>query len=162
MPTLVRKRYDERPEGTGLSFDGDSDHVRSVTKQSFAAEADINNIMQRYSKTGVLVDPTTINNGRVPQYGDFSDGADYLSIQNRIALAQQSFDALPSNIRTRFGNNPAKLIDFMADPANLDACVEMGLVEAPDTAPVEPEPPAVPEPPVEPIEAPVEPPSEPE
>ena len=44
-----------------LSFEG----VQSRTKQSFAQEADVNNIMRRYIQTGVLIDPSTVSARRV-------------------------------------------------------------------------------------------------
>lgn len=43
---------------------------------SFAKSADINVIMHRYQKTGILVDPR-YSSERVPRFGDFSDIPDY-------------------------------------------------------------------------------------
>jgi len=153
MSTKIRKRFDFRPTGTGTSFNPDDPRCVSRTKQSFRKECDINTIMRRYQKTGVLVDPSTINAGRIPQYGDFSSGADFLDVQNRIALARETFATLPSQIRARFDNDPADALDFMADPNNRAECVELGLMAAPEQA--------APEVPAAPPEAPVEPPSEP-
>lgn len=136
MKTKLSKRFDyERP--VPLSFEGDSG--RSRTKQSFKAEADINNIMLRYQKTGLLVDPSTVNTARKPSYGDFSDGSDFQSVVDRITAVRGNFAALPSDIRDMFGNDPSVMLDFMADPENLEDCYELGLIDRPAAA-VEPPP----------------------
>lgn len=84
----------------------------SQTLQSFKDDADINSIIARFENTGVLVDPT-VPVSRTPQFGDYSDMPDYQTAQNVIVAANNAFNALSSNIRERFGNDPAAYFDFV-------------------------------------------------
>lgn len=102
----------------------------SRTKQEFKGEADINNIMRRYAQTGVLVDPLTANGG-VPRFGDFSSGEDFRSVVDRINLAEQYFMQLSAADRARFDNDPAKMLDFVNDPANQEEAIKMKLLPDP-------------------------------
>jgi len=113
-----------------LRFPKDDPKSISRTKASFAKDADINNIMSRYQKTGVLVDPLRINPNRRPNFGDFSDICDLASMISRIRDVETSFRVLPASVREKFDNEPAKLLDFIADPANLKEAIELQLLPA--------------------------------
>lgn len=93
------------------------------TQQQFKDECDLNVLMARYVKTGTLPQST-----RSALYGDFSDVGDYQSAQDTILRAQQQFAALPSKVRDRFKNNPAEMLSFVANPANLDEAATLGLL----------------------------------
>lgn len=93
------------------------------TKQSFKAECDINNIMARYLKTGVLEHVRQ----NVGQYLDVT-GADFQEAQNLVAGATSMFHELPSHIRTKFDNNPAEFLKFMENPRNAEEARELGLL----------------------------------
>jgi len=131
----------------GLSFDG----AVSRTKQAFKKDADINFIMKKYRETGLL--PSVRD--RKPFYGDFTNAPDFLETQNRIAHTRQYFQQLPADVRDRFANDPARMLDFLANPENDAEAVKLGLKEAPKApeAPVEPNKPAE-----KPVEAAVTPP----
>jgi len=45
-----------------------------------------------------------------------------------IRAAQQSFEAMPANVRKRFGNDPAEFTDFCMDPANREEMKRLGLL----------------------------------
>lgn len=105
---------------------GISDFGPSLAIQSAAEECDINMIIERANR-GIF--PPASN--RSPQYGDFSDMADYQSAMNLVVDAQARFADLPSRVRDRFYNDPAKLFEFLADPANRDEAVKLGLIEVP-------------------------------
>lgn len=113
------------------------------TKQSFKAECDINTIMARYMKTGLLEHVRA----DVAQYLDVT-GADYQDAQNLVAGAKSMFHSLPSHIRSKFENDPAQLLAFMENPANAAEAVKLGLQTAqaessnPPTGAVAPTPPA--------------------
>ena len=113
---------------------------QSMTKQSFAKDANINNIMAKYIKTGVPPAAGT----RQPNYGDFTDGADYRENIDRILDAQTEFAKLDSDLRKQFNNDPSVMLDFMSNPANLEECQELGLLPkaaepiTPEVAPVAP------------------------
>ncbi|WNK15022.1 MAG: internal scaffolding protein [Microvirus sp.] len=95
------------------------------TKQSFRDECDINRIMARYAKSGVLPDLIRGN----PQYGDFSSVADYQSALNIVVLAEEQFASLDGQVRARFGNDPACFLSFCSDPANRSELARMGLLK---------------------------------
>lgn len=114
----------------------------SRTKQAEADAADINKIMAKYQKTGIL---PHLNN-RVPTYGDFSEVTDYQDALNTVMRAEAAFMALPSSVRAKFDNDPARFLDFTQDPANLDALREMGLAPPAPPVQVAPEPAPAPAP----------------
>ena len=102
----------------------------SMTQQQFKDEADINNIMARYQKTGVLVDPLT-QTTRKPMFDDFSDLGDFRDHQQAVIDAQEMFMELPSQLRARFGNDPAELLQWLSCPENKEEAIELGLFSKP-------------------------------
>jgi len=94
------------------------------TRQEFKEETDVNYILNRFNKTGML----THTNNRLPQYGDFSEVADYATAHAAVTDANEAFNELPAHIRKRFGNSPQRLLEFLEDPANLDEAEKLGLV----------------------------------
>lgn len=113
---------ENRPSRKSISFSG----VKSLTKQSFANEVNINQIIARYNKTGFLVDPSIVPT-RVPLMGEFQE-FDFLAAQNQLVAAQQSFDALPSVVRNRFSNDPSQLLAFLSDVSNHEEAIKLGLI----------------------------------
>lgn len=115
----------------------------TLTKQAFQEECDINVIVRRFGLTGQL--PVGV---RMPQFGDFSEVTDFHEALNAVRVAEESFLAMPAEVRARFGNDPGQFVDFVADDRNRDEAVKLGLVERPLPAPVKPEvaPAAVPAP----------------
>lgn len=97
----------------------------SLCKQSFKDECNINTILKKYEKTGLVSHSTSAN----AIFDDFSSCDDYQSSLNNVIQAQSMFDSLPSGIRKRFANNPALFMDFVHDPSNLDEMVRLGLAE---------------------------------
>lgn len=106
----------------------------SLTKQAFAEEADINNIVRKYNATGIL--PA---GERQLQYGDFSSGLDYAESLEAIQEAREDFQSIPSHIRNRFDNDPQKFLDFINDEENIEEAIELGLIPKPIDANSEPE-----------------------
>lgn len=130
MKTKVYTPFD-LPEGDTIDCSNDP----PITKQAFADECDINNIMARYEATGYL-DPDAFQQ-REAVYGDFADGFDFTSMQETLLNARSAFEALPARIRSRFHNDPAELLDFVHNPENHDEAIKLGLVNPPPP----PEPP---------------------
>ncbi len=95
----------------------------SLAKQSFQNECDINTIMRKFEKNG-LIDHLNTYNG---EYGNFIPFADYHTSLNTILAADEAFASIPSSIRTRFDNDPAKFLEFAQNQNNLDQMIEMGL-----------------------------------
>jgi hypothetical protein len=106
---MIKKIYDKR-ERSGIKNMGDS-----LTIQTPSNETDINRIVSRAMRTGIL------GNGggsRQPMFGDFSSGDDFEALQMKIVQWNSGFMTLPASVRQALGNNPARLIDVMADPDN--------------------------------------------
>lgn len=97
----------------------------SKTLQSPSAETDINNIMKKYEKTG-LISHLATHEGK---YGNFLPAVEYHEAANSLILANDMFMSLPARIRTRFENSPAKFLDFAQDPENVDELITMGLAK---------------------------------
>ena len=75
----------------------------SRTKQAFREECNINKIMAKYQKTGII-DHLNKYEGRY----DMADGETFQEAMNLITDAQTMFNDLPSSIRNEFENNPAR------------------------------------------------------
>lgn len=95
----------------------------SLTKQSFKDECDINVIMKRYASTGVLPGAERAAGAR---YMDCSV-IDYQQSMLLVASAKSMFLDLPAAVRDRFGNDPAKLMEFVEDKRNLEEARALGL-----------------------------------
>ena len=97
----------------------------SLTKQSFAHECDFNNVLSKWQESGLI----THLNPSPASYGDVSHYSDYQTSLELIREAQASFDALPSQIRDRFNNDPAYLMSYLDDPSNDDEACSLGLLK---------------------------------
>ncbi len=136
MPTKILKPYDDRPRVKTVPVG------KTRAKQSFADECDINNIMSKYQKTGAI----THANKHQPSYG-FASSITFNEAMTVVAKANSMFEDLPSSLRERFENDPAKYLDFVQDPDNSKEMAELGLlVDNPtpeaDPSPAEPAAPA--------------------
>jgi len=96
----------------------------SLAQQHYKEECDINTILEKFNITGLLPE-----NPLSPRYGDFTGIGDYHTAMNRVFAAQDEFEALPAQIRARFGNDPAQLIEFLENSDNRPEAEELGLVE---------------------------------
>lgn len=100
----------------------------TLAQQQFADDSDPNTIMAKFAKTG---DISLLNPGNtVPRYGDFTSVEDYQTSLNTVIAAQDAFDSLDAQIRARFKNDPAVLMEFLDDEANREEAVKLGLVSA--------------------------------
>lgn len=93
------------------------------TKTSFLDSCDINHIMARALKTGSINMST-----REGHFADLSKLPDFKTAMEIVIQGQGYFNALPASLRDRFNNDPARLLDFLADKKNLDEAVKLGLV----------------------------------
>lgn len=99
-------------------------------QQQFKDECDINKIMKRFEKTGIL--PENLHQA---VYGDFSEVPSYLDSLNIVNNAQDLFFSLSSRIRAQFDNDPGQFLNFALDPSNSEELVKMGLATLPATTP---------------------------
>ena len=105
----------------------------SLTEKHHKDECDINKILSRYLKTGVITHGKTLTG----YYDDVSNIGDYTQAMETVARAKELFMQLPSGVRTKFNNNPAEFLDFCGDEDNLEELQEMGLANAPKKASAE-------------------------
>jgi len=96
----------------------------SRTKQDHREATDIYKMLERHKRTGQITQ-TSLQ----PMYGDFSGIGDYREVRQKMFETQEAFDALPSEIRNRFKNDPAQMIDFIQDPKNQVEAEKMGLCD---------------------------------
>ena len=110
----------------------------SLAQQHQKDDADINTIVKRFGLTGELP-----QFDKQPRYGDFTDVTDYHSAMNAVAQANQEFMTLPAEMRARFNNDPAALIEFLADDNNRAEAAKLGIISpiseasAPESTPTE-------------------------
>lgn len=118
-----------------LPFDADSIPDTSIscsdslTKGEFKDDTDVNKILEKFIKTGLLEHQTQFQ-GR---YDDFSDAADYRTCLHQVMQADAMFSSLPASVRARFENDPATFLAFAQDEQNSAEMVNLGLREAPVT-----------------------------
>lgn len=106
----------------GLLFDPENNEKDvSLTEQCFAYECDINNIVK-------MQVPTTVN-PKTPLFNTVFSPDLYEKSLNIIADASSRFEELPSDLRTRFENDPKKLLEFLSNDENYDEAVKLGLIE---------------------------------
>ena len=114
----------EPPKSPSLTFS-----KPSITEQSHKRETDINAIVSKYRRTGILGTGSQV---RDMFFGDFSQVTDYHTAQTAIANAKEKFMSLSSDVRKAFGNDPGKLLQALSDEAQLDKLVGLGIVKKPD------------------------------
>ena len=103
LPTFASNKYDD-----------------GLTKQSFKDSTDINKILHKAQRTGTI---SHINRYGA-MYGDF-EAFDFLEAQNQLAKAREIFDALPSELRAEFDQDPSQFFAYANDPANASRLEEV-------------------------------------
>ena len=97
----------------------------TLAQQNFKDECDINHIVRQFGLTGELPGKPLS-----PQYGDFTGVLDYHSAVNAVLAVQDDFMELPAQLRSRFSNDPAELIDFLSNEENREEAIKLGLIAA--------------------------------
>lgn len=95
----------------------------SMTKQNHKAECDINKIMAKYQKTGII--NHLQNHGA--EYGEYSP-IDFQEAMELIARGQSMFEDLPSSARKYFDNDPAQFMKAFHQEGNEDTFRDLGLL----------------------------------
>lgn len=102
----------------------------SMTDSQWAPQTDVNQIMARYKKTGQVTHLAKIQGS----YADVSSIPDLATALNQVTKAQQTFDLLPAELRSRFGNSPVNMVEFLKDSKNRDEAIKLGLIPKPAPA----------------------------
>lgn len=100
-------------------------NIEYTTEQHHKKECDVNQIIRKYDKTGLILHVSKFE----AKYGNLT-GLDFQNMMNTITHAQSMFQQLPSEIRNRFKNDPGALIQFMENPDNRDEAIKLGLINA--------------------------------
>lgn len=111
-----------------ITFDPDENR----TEQQHKKDTNINYIMAKYQKTGVI--------DHVKKYGgQYMDvpAIDYREAMTLVAEANSMFEELPSLARKKFQNDPEVFLEYVQDPNNKESLREMGLLN-PETEEKEP------------------------
>lgn len=94
----------------------------SLTQQQFKEEADINTIVDRFMKSGVLPSPAVM-----PQFMDVEGVFDYQTAMNYVRQADENFMRMDAKVRARFNNSPQEFLEFFANPENTQEAIRLGL-----------------------------------
>jgi len=113
----------------------------SRTKQAHASECDINAIVKRYDKDGVITHLRTDQ----ANYADVSEMGTYRETLHTVREARSDFLNLPHEIRSEFDNDPAQYLDFLSSATEADLEALNGLLTPPAPLTVTDVPPVTPE-----------------
>jgi len=95
----------------------------SLTHQAFKQECDINHILAKYRKSGIINHVNKFQGN----YTNLPNVSDYHEAMNATIAAEEAFQTLPAAIRDRFTNDPALFLEFAHNPQNLPEMEKMGL-----------------------------------
>lgn len=93
-----------------------------LTKQNHKQECNVNFILAKYQKTGIIAH----RNEFETRYDD-ATSMDFQEAMNKVIATQQMFNELPSTIRKKFNHRPEQFLEFVNDPKNQDEMIELGL-----------------------------------
>lgn len=118
MENRFHSHYDPPPQ-VGIVFT-----EPTLTQDHFKDECDINNILAKYSATGIL---PQVQGG---YYDDLTQDFDYRTAMDTLLAADEAFAQLPSAVRRRFDNDPASFLEFVTNPANKEEAGKLGLLNS--------------------------------
>lgn len=84
----------------------------SMTVQSDAHLADIQQILKKFGATGIIEHLDDVQ----AQYADISEFSDYADVMRHVRMAEEGFMKLPAQIRMEFDNDVANWLDAAHDP----------------------------------------------
>lgn len=133
---FVRSPYSHDRRAVALAV-GVKCETPSRAVQSGKEDADINVIVKRFMKTGVM--PQRVS---IAALTGFVTPLEYRDAMDRVVEARERFASLPASVRKRFENDPAQLLAACQDPARVAELRELGILEPapkPPAAPVAPD-----------------------
>jgi len=98
----------------------------SHTQQHFADETDINQLVAQAINTGNL-DALLSSDRTKVSYRDVSNIADYQRSLEIVLDVEDEFSSLPAVLRRHFNDDAGAYVDFVTNPENYDAAVELGI-----------------------------------
>lgn len=96
----------------------------SLVEQHHKQICDINHIVRRFRKTGLIDHVSNLQ----ARYDDFTGVGSYHECMNKLVQAEEAFLQLPAEVRKEFQNDPGIMLDEIQKPENYDRMVELGLL----------------------------------
>lgn len=124
-----RHQYDLESEEAAQEAGATINEEPSLTIQAYKDEVDINVMMARMGVKDGSIPPGAFDPKLFGTVQDFTDAPDLQEIFQRTAAAGELFMQLPADLRRRFGNSPAALMDFVQNPKNAEEAVTLGLLK---------------------------------
>lgn len=120
---IKNKIYEKRENGSlRVATTG---YGKERTQQQFKDECDVNMIIKKYKKTGII----THSNSKTGSYADMSIMPSYQEAMNVVTAAKSAFEELPAHIRAKFRNNPENMINYLKDDRNRTEAIKLGLIQ---------------------------------
>lgn len=96
-------------------------HLPSRVRSEFVEDCDINVILDRFTKTGVLEHQAKY----AGRYGDFLDAPQSLQeAKNQVRAAEEMFMTLPAKVREAYQNSPQVFLEAVDDAEQGDALAQ--------------------------------------
>lgn len=100
----------------------------SMTEQYHRDEVDINTIISKYQRTGVLGTSTQV---RETFFGDFSNVDTKFEAALALKEAESRFMDLPSSVRAAYDHDALKFMRALNDDTQIAKLVSLGVYKAP-------------------------------
>lgn len=95
-------------------------------KAAFADEVNINRIVDRYRKTGLV----THLSKATPQFVDMLAVEDFTETMQKMTATKSWFNGLPANVRAAFGNDVIALLEARNSEEGMQKLRGLGLAES--------------------------------
>lgn len=116
---MFKTKFD-RTETKGVKFE-----IPSMVQQSDKDSTDINLIIKRYCECGIC---PTCTVQPISEDVAMLSGEDFNSMMQKMAQVNNQFNELPAEVRKKFANNPANMLEFIQDPNNRKEAEKLGLI----------------------------------
>lgn len=134
MSVFIRSPFNYDPDIDSFKSGLDCSSSPSRAQQHFRDECDINVLVARFQRTGMAPPP------QAPDLAVFDQVFDFQTAMDAVVSARESFQALPSAVRSRFHNDPGEFLAFIHDDDNRSEALKLGLISPPPPDPVAPPP----------------------
>lgn len=104
-----------------------NDPSRSRTAQEYRDESDPAKIVKRLIESGGAIDELLLQK-REAIYADVTGIGSYFEAKCKTARIENAFMTLDADVRAKFENDPQKMMEFLADPANKNEAIDLGLL----------------------------------
>lgn len=104
----------------------------SLTQQQFKDECDVNKIIDRLVRCGESLPMPSMED-----FVDVSDIGDYQKLLDKVSRVDETFYALPSDIRAYFKNDPAEFVAVLRTKAGYQDFVKLCATRSGAPAPAE-------------------------